>query len=55
MNVPEMDEAELRVSTAKMYREGGVMNVLACVSTLQKCQIIILNKLNELIELDNAK
>ncbi len=55
MKVPEPDEAELRVSTTLMYKEGGIENVLSCVSVMQKCQIIILNKLIELLDMENAK
>ncbi len=55
MKVPEFDEAELKVSTTQMYKQGGIENVLACVSIMQKCQIIILTKLNELLEEDKRK
>jgi len=48
--VPEPDEAELRFSTTQMYKHGGAINVLNCVLVMQKCQIIILKKLNELLE-----
>jgi len=55
MNIPEPDEAELKASTTRMYKHGGIGNVLSCVSTMQKCQIIILKKLNEiLLEESNA-
>ncbi len=50
MNIPEPDEAELRVSTKLMYEQGGVDNVLSCISVMQKCQLIILQKLNEILE-----
>ncbi len=43
------DEAELKVQTTQMYIHGGIANVLACVSAMQKCQIVILQKLNELM------
>lgn len=48
--ISEPDEAELRVSTARMYQLGGVTNVLDCVLTMQKVQVIILKKLNEILE-----
>lgn len=48
--IPEPTEAELRVSTANMFRAGGTLNVLQCVLVMQKCQIIVLKKLNELLE-----
>lgn len=48
--VPEANEAELRVSTTQMFKDGGAINVLNCVLVMQKCQIIILKKLNELLE-----
>lgn len=50
MNIPESDEAELRVSTTLMYKEGGIENVLACIIAMQKCQNIILTKLNEILD-----
>lgn len=52
MKITEEQEAEFKVMTANMYKHGGFANVLACVSTMQKVQIIILKKLNELIEED---
>ena len=56
MNVPEMDEAELRAQTTAMYRHGGVENVLDCLIAMQRCQNVILAKLNEILEeeIDNA-
>lgn len=50
MKITEEQEAEFKVMTTAMYKHGGMANVLACVSTMQKVQIIILKKLNELIE-----
>lgn len=47
--VPELDEAELKVQTQLMFDRGGVINVLECVSTMQQCQVIILQKLNEIL------
>lgn len=55
MDIPLPDEAELRVSTTQMYRAGGAASVLHCVFAMQKVQLIILTKLNELIDLDQAK
>lgn len=49
MRISELDEAELKVQTENMYRAGGIENVLACVSTMYACQIIIMQKLNELL------
>ncbi len=48
--IPEVDEAELKVMTQNMFNNGGITNVLECISTMQKCQIIILKKLNEILE-----
>lgn len=53
--IPEPDEAELRAGTTQMYRQGGIENVLNCVLTMQKCQVIIMKKLNELLEEENKK
>jgi hypothetical protein len=50
LKIGEEDEAELRVLTANMYKNGGVYDVLACVSTMQKVIIIIMKKLNELLD-----
>lgn len=55
MNVPETDEAELKVQTVLMYKNGGIKNVLDCIVVMQKCQTIILTKLAELIMLENAE
>ena len=49
LNLPEMTEAELKVSTKNMFKLGGAENVLSCVLMLQKCQIVILRKLNDLL------
>lgn len=54
-SIPEPTEAELRVSTRNMYKEGGIVNVLSCVLTMQKVQIIILKKLNEILEEETMK
>lgn len=50
MDIPEPDEAELRVGVTQMYKAGGVENVLACVIILQKSINIILSKLNEILD-----
>lgn len=50
MNIPEADEAELKVMTQLLYNHGGVENVLSCVSAMQKCSIIILKKLSEILD-----
>jgi len=52
MNINILDEIDLKLQTQKMYEMGGIDNVLSCISTMQKCQIIILTKLNEIL---NAK
>ncbi len=53
MNVPLIDEAEIKAGTRLMYEHGGIENVLDCVRVMQQIQIIILQKLNELILEDN--
>ena len=55
MRISEEDEAEFKIMTKNMYENGGAFNVLACVSTMQRVQIIILTKLNELLKEDRAK
>lgn len=50
LKISEEDEAEFRVMTTNLYRESGVYSVLACVSTMQKIQIIMMTKLNELLD-----
>jgi hypothetical protein len=50
LRISAADEAELRVATKHMFESGGVYNVLACVATIQRAQIIILQKLNELLD-----
>jgi len=53
MEIHPIDEIELKIQTQNMFNAGGTENVLDCVSTLQKCQIIILTKLNEILESSN--
>lgn len=53
--VPEIDEAQLKADTVLMFKEGGVLNVLDCVDTMQRCQIIILTKLNEILDEEKFK
>lgn len=48
--VPETEEAELKIQTIMMFKHGGVENVLKCVQTMQQVQIIILKKLNEILD-----
>lgn len=50
MDLHPIDEAELRVSTTLMYKNGGVENVLNAIIAMQKCQNIILKKLNEILD-----
>lgn len=50
MEIPEVDEAELKVATTMMYRKGGVQNVLTCIAAMQKVQLIIMGKLAELLD-----
>lgn len=45
----ELDEAELKVQTQNMYDAGGIDNVLACVHEMQKAQLVIMQKLNEIL------
>lgn len=45
-----LEEAELKVETLNMYRAGGTLNVLAAVSMMFKCQQVILEKLDEILE-----
>lgn len=44
------EEAELKVETINMYRAGGILNVFSAVTMMGKCQLIILKKLNEILE-----
>ena len=55
MKLSEFDEAQLKVQTQNMYTAGGVMNVLECVSTMQRCMIVILKKLHEILEEEKRK
>ncbi len=55
MKLSEEHEAELKVQTQNMFNCGGASNVLECISTMQQAQIVILLKLNEILERDNAK
>lgn len=48
--VPEFDEAELKVMVQNMYNAGGAENVLQCILTMRECEIIVLKKLNEILD-----
>lgn len=53
-----IDEAEIRVMTAEMFKAGGADNVLACVQEMMRVERVILRKLYEILleqEKDNAK
>jgi hypothetical protein len=50
MKISETKEAELRVQTQMMYNKGGIDSVLGCISEMQQCQIVILIKLNEILD-----
>jgi len=52
--ITEGQEAELKVMTTNMYKAGGVLTVLACISTMEKVQLIIAKKLNEILEEENG-
>ncbi len=52
MSVPLENEAELKHSTKVMFQNGGVENVLDCAMVMARCQLVILEKLKELILLD---
>lgn len=51
--ITEDQEAELKVMTTNMYKVGGALNVLACISTIGKVQLIIAKKLNEILAEEN--
>ncbi len=55
MKLSEEHEAELKVQTQNMFNFGGVENVLDCIRTMQQAQIIIMMKLNEILERENAQ
>lgn len=48
--VPELEEAQLKIDTIAMYKSGGIINVLDCIDTMRRCEIIILEKLNEILD-----
>ena len=54
MNLPALDEAELKIMTVNMYKFGGTENVLKAVQIMQECQIVMLQKLQEILESTNA-
>lgn len=55
MKIPEFEEARLKVDTMDMYKKGGAYTVLECINEMQQCMIIILTKLNEILEDENKK
>jgi hypothetical protein len=50
IKISEADEAEIKVMITNLYKSDGVYAVLASVQTMQKVMIIIMKKLNELLE-----
>ncbi len=52
--ISETQEAELKVMVMNMYKQGGALNVLECISTIGKVQLIIAKKLNEILEEENG-
>ena len=48
--ISEIDEAEFKVMVTKLFRNEGVYGVLACIHTMREVEIIMLRKLNELLE-----
>jgi hypothetical protein len=50
IKISEVDEAEIKVMITNLYKSDGVYAVLASVQTMQKVMIIIMKKLNELLE-----
>lgn len=48
------DEAEFKVMTQNMHNNGGTVNVLDCLISMVESQLIILKKLKEIEEKNNA-
>ena len=44
-----IEETEFKVSTTRMYKHGGVVNVLDCIISMLETELIILKKLKELV------
>jgi len=49
MKLSELDQADLKFQTVNMYNTGGIANVIECLATMEECQLIIMQKLNEII------
>ncbi len=45
-----IEENQLRLDTTAMYEYGGISNVLASVHMMTQCQLVVLEKLGELLE-----
>lgn len=50
VNVDNLNEAELKAMTRRMYEHGGIDNALKCLLEMFRCQIIITEKIRELIK-----
>ena len=50
MKVTPLEEAQLRIDTVEMYKNGGVPNVMDAVDMMNQCIFIILSKLNEILD-----
>lgn len=55
IKISEADEAEIKVMITNLYKSDGVYAVLASVQTMQKVIIIIMRKLNELLEEEKSQ
>lgn len=55
IKISEADEAEIKVMITNLYKSDGVYAVLASVQTMQKVMIIIMKKLNELLEEEKSQ
>jgi hypothetical protein len=49
-DMPEANEAELKVMTQNMYtRGGGAVNVLNCLIAMLESQLVVIKKLREIL------
>lgn len=55
MKISELEEAELKAQTTRMYEVGGAENVLECILTMWQCSTVILQKLNEILDEEEYK
>lgn len=54
-DIPEQEEAELKVMTGNMYNHGGTLNVIDCLIAMLESQLIVAKKLREILRGESGR